>query len=75
MTKTPKCKECNYCKSMGRSQSQRNRIGGRHYYCGYSDSAKLDPRMTGFISIGDATIDSPIKIKTSPRWCPLRGGK
>ncbi|MBG9692538.1 hypothetical protein ACP3VS_22780 [Lysinibacillus sp. VIII_CA] len=71
-----KCKNCGYCRQLGRQQTQRGRVGRKHYYCEHPE-AKLLPlntfgnKATLFIGFGEHTLESPLSIKTSPRWCPI----
>lgn len=32
-------------------------------------------RAIGFIGFGTNTFESPLQLKTSPRWCPLKSKK
>lgn len=73
----PNCKYCNYCKQIGRQNSNRDTYGRKHYWCKHSsidllDSKVFGNRTPGFICFGENTYESPITIKTSPRWCPLK---
>ena len=70
-----KCKECKFCKAICRSQSQCFEPGRKHYYCEYPGVKTPPNRTEGFIDFGSNTLESPINIKTSPRWCPLRNRK
>jgi len=69
MNKTPKCEECKYCKNFGKATfgySTTNRTFNRScYYCVCDD-------LNAFIGHGKCTPNSPVMIKTSPRWCPLK---
>lgn len=47
-------------------------IGRKHYYCTNPMAKTPDNRTTGFIAFGENSYESPIQIKTSPRWCPMR---
>lgn len=42
-------------------------IGRKKYYCTHPDRPEND-----FIGFGVCTYESPIAIKTAPRWCPKR---
>lgn len=67
-----RCKYCEYCKQIGRQQSNRYTYGRKHYYCKHQD-AKTPPNIAeGFICFGENNKESKITIKTSPRWCPLK---
>lgn len=70
-----KCKECQFCKVRGRSQSQCYEPGRNHYYCINSEVKESRTRATGFIGFGTNTYESPLQLKTSPRWCPLKNKK
>lgn len=73
----PKCKYCKDCNQIGRQQSTVNYYGRKRYWCNNKISKnyplkKFGNRAKCFISFGDITNESPITIKTSPRWCPKR---
>lgn len=73
------CKECKYCKQLGRQQSQRGQFGRRKYYCEnpkvYEMKDKNGYPINNFIGFGDMTNESPLQLKTSKNWCPLKGEK
>ncbi|MCI8362251.1 MAG: hypothetical protein HFJ41_03835 [Clostridia bacterium] len=74
-----KCIECKYCKQIGRQQSQKARLGRKTYYCKNPKVYKMKDEkgypLYNFIGFGDTTIESPLKLKTSKKWCPLKGEK
>lgn len=78
MEEIRKCRDCTHCKSHGRSQSTSWHSYGRaHYYCEHPKAKQLTIDAFGnsapcFIGFGDITFNSPLTVKTSPRWCPLR---
>ena len=69
----PKCKNCEHCINIGRADAKysgnRHVSGRKYYYCKHPNR----PAKKDFISCGDCTYASPIVIKTSPCWCPLKG--
>ena len=67
-----KCKECEFCKVRGRSESQCYEPGRKHYYCTNEGIEDCGDRSWGFIGFGTNTMESPLTVKTSPRWCPLK---
>lgn len=72
-----KCRSCSYCKQIGRQNSNRDTYGRKRYWCEHSLINLLDDKVfgnksPGFICFGENNIKSPLTIKTSPRWCPLR---
>lgn len=60
MTKVPKCKDCNHRRS--------NTCTLMHY-----DDGK--PYVIAPASAFYGSCGNRLAIKTSPRWCPLKGGK
>ena len=73
------CKECKYCKQIGRQQSQCGQSGRKRYYCKnpkvYEMRDKDGYPINRFVGYGDMTVESPLKLKTSKKWCPLKGEK
>lgn len=71
------CKECKYCEQVGRQQSQHRRLGRKIYCCNNPKLYDLDNEhsypINNFIGYGDMTLESPLQLKTSKKWCPLRG--
>jgi hypothetical protein len=71
-----KCKECKFCEVHGRSESQRGKIGRKHYYCDQPEVHKLKDShglpQNNFVGFGTNTDLSPLQLKTRPRWCPLK---
>lgn len=66
-----KCSECSHCQQRGITPKSyiagiRN-FGRKKYWCGLAEIGTKN-----FIAFGEYSDDSPIDIKTSPRWCPLR---
>lgn len=70
-----KCKECEFCEVQGRSESQCGTPGRKHYYCINKNIKDCGNRTWGFIGFGTNTTVSPLLLKTSPRWCPLKNKK
>lgn len=73
------CKECKYCKQVGRQQSQKWQLGRKRYYCKNPKVYKMKDEsgypLNNFIGFGDMTEESPLTLKTSKKWCPLKGEK
>lgn len=71
------CRECKYCKQIGRQQSQCGQLGRKRYYCENSKIHEMEDKdgyiINNFIGFGDMTIESPLQLKTSKKWCPLKG--
>lgn len=71
-----KCIYCEECKQIGRQQGNRDTAGRKHYYCTNSNIKNMKDKWgflhSGFIGFGTNTWDSPLTIKTSPRWCPKK---
>lgn len=74
-----KCKDCKYCKQIGRQQSQRGRLGRKTYYCEYPGIYELRDefgyQINNFIGYGDMTVESPLTLKTSKKWCQWKEKK
>lgn len=78
----PRCKECQYCELHNRADSRFvgwHSYGRGYFFCENSETKKLPikefgNKMPGFIGFGTPEYDTKLKMKTSPRWCPLRGG-
>lgn len=77
---TPVCGECAYMHMTGRAEKTANNGGIPRgaCHCQHPDAIKTfertcprSPRMPGFIAFTEMGGDKP-KVKTSPRWCPLR---
>lgn len=73
------CKYCEHCKQCGRASAQgRRSFGKKYYFCGHEKAYDSYRKYTGerignnFIGYGDNTAESPLQVKTSPRWCPMR---
>ena len=70
------CIYCEFCKQRGRQQSNRYTDGRKHYYCTHSNINDMKDKYglphTGFIGFGTNTWESPLVLKTSPRWCPKK---
>lgn len=71
-----RCSSCYYRKSGKRSQAQaQTEWGAVRHYCEHPCITQGVPFRTKFISMGTPTLESPIKLKTRPKWCPrLIGG-
>ena len=71
-----KCKECKYCEQIGRSESQNFNLGRKQYFCENPEIYNLKDehgrQIYNFIGYGDSTIESPLQLKTSKKWCPLK---
>lgn len=69
------CKECKYCNQIGRTRGERFSLGRKEYFCENPEVYNLkDERgntIYNFIGYGDTTIESPLQLKKSKRWCPL----
>ena len=67
------CKYCNHCKEHGRSRAQGiEAFGRKHYYCehpGRNNDKSME--IHDFVGYGDNTRQSPLKLKTHPKWCPM----
>lgn len=78
-----KCKYCMYCRGLGRQESQKGRLGRIRYFCANRrlDGVKdkhgyyIGGILGGFIGFGEHNYESPLAMKTTPRWCPLKGAK
>ena len=65
---TIKCSECKYCVfAKGKGSPSR-------YYCEHKEAAKAALASARLICRCDR-YDDTITIKSSPRWCPLKGEK
>lgn len=63
-----RCKDCEYCKAYGWvAPKTKGACGKRKYFCEHPDT----PPIYGFIGYGLNTRESPLKMKTHPKWCPL----
>lgn len=76
---TPVCRVCGYLSRGRRSPGNYRSAGRREYWCnhpyGKAKCAEVSYRAPGFIGYskpGECELDS---VKTSPRWCPLKGGE
>lgn len=71
-----KCKECKYCKQIERSEIQRYSLGRKQYFCENPETYKLKNKygyqVNNFVGYGDTTLESPLQLKTSKKWCPLK---
>ena len=74
-----KCKECKYCKVIGRTKGERFGSGRKQYFCENPEVYKLKDKngypLFNFVGYGDTTIKSPLQLKTSKKWCPLKKEK
>lgn len=70
------CKTCKYCEQRGRQQTQQNTVNRKRYYCTHfyleGKKDKYNLPVNTFIGFGFMGIESPLAIKTQPRWCPLK---
>ncbi len=71
-----RCKDCKYCKYIGRSQTQCGRIGRKRYYCEHPKVYQMKDKqgfpLNNFIEYGDNSLESPLSIKSTKKWCPLK---
>lgn len=66
-----KCRNCIHLYSVGRTTIQSGNPYGRiQYYCRILK--RTNGWLENFVGFGDMTKESPLKLKTSPRECPLR---
>lgn len=70
-----KCRHCSDCKSYGRSRNTLRSFGCKHYYCENEEAKKIPQKEFGskaalFVGFGENTMESKLKLKTAPRWCP-----
>lgn len=70
------CKYCCDCKQIGRMRDQGFSIGRKKYYCKHEGLKSMKDKhgfhLDGFIGFGTVSKESPIALKTSPRWCPRK---
>lgn len=70
------CRYCEFCKQIGRAETQKGRLGRKYYYCKNPLMEKIKDKWgyphSGFIGYGLHTYESPLKLKTSPKWCPRK---
>lgn len=64
------CKYCGSCKQSGKQKSTRDHIGRKHYWCEHEKVKALTD--WNFIGFGTNTYESPLAMKTTPRWCPRK---
>lgn len=78
--KVPVCGVCPYMRMTGRGDCNKNNDGKPrgNCWCEHPDALEMfrrlcprSPRAPGFIGFTPMGGNKP-KIKTSPRWCPLR---
>lgn len=71
-----KCKECEYCKATGRTKGDKYNLGRKEYYCENPKVNELKDKngypLFNFVGYGDTTLESPLQLKTSKKWCPLK---
>lgn len=70
-----KCSECKWCVVIYRSNGNRWSWGRKRYFCKHPEVSEPDRRsnhMKAFIAFGINSAESPIDIRTAPRWCPLK---
>lgn len=75
-----RCKDCNFCKNTGINKSTANSVTGysrKKYMCSNPKARELPESAFGnsmpcFIGFGDCSRESPIQIKTAPKWCPRK---
>lgn len=70
------CKECKYCKQIGRTKSERYGLGRKQYFCEnpevYILKDKKGNSIYNFIGYGNTSLESPLQLKKAKRWCPLK---
>lgn len=70
------CKYCFFCKQIGRQNSNRDTLGRKRYYCKHEGVSNIRDKhgflIDGFVGFGENNWDSPLVLKTSPRWCPKK---
>lgn len=64
------CKQCNFCKQIGRMQTQQNRLGRKKYYCEHPEANVVTDN--NFVGFGEMNYESPLTVKKAKRWCPLK---
>lgn len=74
-----RCVYCNYCKQLGRMQSQRGYMGRKTYYCMHPAVNKMVDKygypLNNFVGYGVTNRwDSPLTLRSAKRWCPLKAG-
>lgn len=72
-----RCRDCENCKPIGRQKSNRYTIGRKRYWCehpvvGTLDSKVFGNKAEGFIGFGENNYQSPLVLKTTPKWCPMK---
>lgn len=70
-----KCSECKWCVVIGRNKGTYRSYGMKSYFCKHPEVPEPDRRsnrMKAFIAYGVNSAESPVNIKTAPRWCPLK---
>ena len=66
-----KCSTCEFCKGYYRYKTDTTGLGRLvNYYCEHKDGENAGPWETGSITCSRNGVGS--KVRTSPRWCPLR---
>lgn len=79
----PRCKECQYCKLIGRGENKFSSTygyGRGHFFCENPETEKLPIKAFGnssprFVGYGTEEYNTKLMVKTSPRWCPRRKKK
>ncbi|EOU1153731.1 hypothetical protein C4D51_01225 [Clostridium perfringens] len=70
------CKHCLYCEQIGRQNSTWGSIGRKRYYCKHEGVSNIRDKhgfvIDGFVGFGENNLKSPLVLKTSPRWCPIK---
>lgn len=71
----PPCKHCQYCKQVGRQQSQCGMLGRKKYFCNHPKVGEIKDAygfpIFPFIGFGDMSVASPLTLKTRKKWCPM----
>lgn len=67
-----KCKDCEHCECSGRMNAKYSSTykSRKTYYCRHQNVH--DYTRNTFVGFGDTTRESPLQLKTTKRWCPLK---
>lgn len=70
-----RCVNCQYCKQIGRQQTQRGQLGRKRYFCKHPRVNELKDEhglpLYPFIGFGDMSKESQLTLKTRKKWCPM----
>lgn len=71
-----KCKDCKDCLVKGRSNHIKNLWGRKHYFCMNKKVLNMKDKwgrpVYNFCGYGDNSYESPLQLKTTPRFCPIK---